>query len=234
MTSEPPGDLNPGQTFGFTVAVLDQYNNLIPNSGTVSVALANNPGGSALGGTTTVTVGPTGYATFTGLSLNSPGSGYTLTLSGGLSSTVTTTGIKVVTPSSAARRSSPRRLCTFKRSTRKARRSANPSSPATRSRFDSAAMNQGTLTNAGNFVMETVIPVKKTRKSPATVKLKPVRFSVTGATSNTVTLKPAGNPFAKNTGQIVVSTAVESAAGAFLTSNETLSIAKGGKRISLA
>jgi len=93
-------------------------------------------------------------------------------------------------------------------------------------------MNTGTLTNSSNYVVETVVPVKKKGKKPATTKLKPVGFSVSSATSNTVTLKPGGTPFKSKAGQIVVETGLQSAAGAFFTSSVTLPIAKGGKNIS--
>ena len=83
-------------------------------------------------------------------------------------------------------------------------------------------------------MIDTVVPVKKTKKNPATVKLTPVRFSVTGESSNSVTLKPAGTPFTAKAGEISVTVGAESAAGASLGTTETLSIAKGGKRISLA
>jgi hypothetical protein len=97
----------------------------------------------------------------------------------------------------------------------------------------STAMNQGTLGNTGNYVVDTVVPVKKTKKKPATIKLTPVGFSVTSVTGDSVTLKPAGTPFAKKAGMITVNavSGVESAAGAFLASKETLTIGKGGKSI---
>jgi hypothetical protein len=99
----------------------------------------------------------------------------------------------------------------------------------------STTMNTATLGNLANYVMDTVVPVKKTRKKPATTKITPVGFSVTSMTNNSVTLKPAGTPFATKAGMIVVnaSTGVESAAGAFLAPpSVTLPIAKGGKSIS--
>jgi virginiamycin B lyase len=97
----------------------------------------------------------------------------------------------------------------------------------------STAMNQGTLGNSGNYVMDTVVNVKKTKKKPASTKLAPVGFSVTSVTSNSVILKPAGNPFSKKAGGITVnaSSGLESAAGAFLATNVVYNIAKGGKSI---
>ena len=99
----------------------------------------------------------------------------------------------------------------------------------------STAMNQGSLGNSANYVMDTTVPVKKTKKKPATTKITPVRFSVTSMTSNSVTLKPAGTPFATKAGMLVVnaSSGVESAAGVFLAHPSViLPIAKGGKSIS--
>ena len=57
-------------------------------SNTVSVAFANNPTGATLGGTLSVTASQ-GVATFSGLTINKAGSGYTLQVSSsGLSSAV--------------------------------------------------------------------------------------------------------------------------------------------------
>jgi hypothetical protein len=65
-----------------TVQVLDAYGNLVTNDthDQVSLAIANNPGGGSLGGSTLVTVSG-GVATFSNLSINNAGSGYTLTAS---------------------------------------------------------------------------------------------------------------------------------------------------------
>ena len=51
MTSPPPATLSPGGLFGLTVAVEDKYGNLATSyDGTVTLALANNPGGGTLSG----------------------------------------------------------------------------------------------------------------------------------------------------------------------------------------
>src|SRR5207237_575425 len=62
-----------------TVRVLDQFNNLVTtDTSNVTVALGTNPGGGTLSGTTTVAaVG--GVASFSTLSVNKVGAGYTLT-----------------------------------------------------------------------------------------------------------------------------------------------------------
>src|SRR5207249_4068684 len=61
------------------ITALDPAGNPVPSfTGSVTVALGNNPGGSTLGGTTTVAaVG--GVATFVDLSLNKTGTAYWLT-----------------------------------------------------------------------------------------------------------------------------------------------------------
>ncbi len=248
LTSPPPGSVTAGNAFGLTVKLEDQFDNVATNySGTVNATLANNPGASTLGGNTTATVtsngAPPGYATFTDLSINNPGSNYTLTLYiSGLASTLTP-GINVTGSSTGTGGSPPpppaptiigeTAVFTQKVNPKTHKKVGKPVFAGYMITF-STAMNQGTLANSANYVVDTVVPVKKTKKKPATIKLTPVRFSVTGETSNSVTLKPAGTPFASKAGQIAVTVGVESAAGAFLASTDTLSIAKGGKRITLA
>ena len=76
--SSRPAASWPAAAFGLVVAAEDPFGNVDPNfSGSVTVALSNNPGGATLGGTLTVTA-QNGVATFSGLTLNQPGIGYTL------------------------------------------------------------------------------------------------------------------------------------------------------------
>ena len=64
-----------------TAEVVDQGGHVVTSStAPITVALGNNPGGSTLGGTTTVNA-VNGVASFTGLSLNKPADGYTLSAS---------------------------------------------------------------------------------------------------------------------------------------------------------
>ena len=85
-----------------TVRADDAHGNLVPNfTGSVTVVLGNNPGGSTLGGTTSVAA-VNGVANFYDLSLNKTGTGYTLTASaagGGL--TIATSGAFDVAPGPA-------------------------------------------------------------------------------------------------------------------------------------
>jgi hypothetical protein len=64
------------------------------NSDTVTVAIANNPGGGTLSGTLMVTVS-NGIATFSDLSIDKAGSGYTLALSSPGIATVTSSGFAI-------------------------------------------------------------------------------------------------------------------------------------------
>ena len=82
VTQQPPASLTAGTPFGLTVEAEDSSGNLESSfNGTVTVALASNPGGATLGGTLTVTASQ-GVATFSGLTLTTAASGYTLVVSG--------------------------------------------------------------------------------------------------------------------------------------------------------
>ena len=82
FTTQPANNANigAGATFNLVVQEQDSLGNLetTDNTSSVTITIGNNPGGSTLSGTTTVTlVG--GVASFSGLlTLNKPGTGYTL------------------------------------------------------------------------------------------------------------------------------------------------------------
>ena len=77
LTSPPPATVTAGVAFGLVLAAEDPYGNVDPAfAGSVTVALASNPGGSTLGGATSVSF-INGLAIFAGLTLNEPGQGYT-------------------------------------------------------------------------------------------------------------------------------------------------------------
>ena len=100
VTQQPPASVTAGSGFGLTVQAEDSSGNLITSfNGTVTVALASNPGGATLGGTLTVTASG-GVATFSGLTLTKAASGYTLVVtSSGLGQGVTSA--ITVTPAAA-------------------------------------------------------------------------------------------------------------------------------------
>jgi S-adenosylmethionine hydrolase len=78
---QQPTNTAAGQTISpvVTVEIVDQFGNVLTNdnSDTVTVALGNNPGGGTLSGTLTITVSA-GVATFSDLSIDQIGDGYTL------------------------------------------------------------------------------------------------------------------------------------------------------------
>ena len=90
VTTQPPGSVTATDGFGMVVAVENSAGARdIDYTGTVTIALANNPGGDTLKGTLTSTVNQ-GVAVFSGLTLEVPKGGYTITATAsGLSSTTT-------------------------------------------------------------------------------------------------------------------------------------------------
>jgi hypothetical protein len=95
VTAQPPATASAGAGFGLAVQAEDIAGNIDSTfTGNVTVALAANPGGSTLGGTLTVTA-VNGVATFTNLTLNRPGTGYTLRVSAGSLAAATSGALSV-------------------------------------------------------------------------------------------------------------------------------------------
>jgi hypothetical protein len=81
ITQQPPSTVKVSTLFTMQASIEDVYGNVVTiASGPVSVAFANNPTGATLGGTLTVTTSG-GVASFTTLTINKTGSGYTLVVS---------------------------------------------------------------------------------------------------------------------------------------------------------
>jgi hypothetical protein len=98
VTAQPPASVAVNSGFGLTVAVEDGHGNVATGfTGNVTVALHDNPGGSTLGGTLAVPA-VHGVATFSGLTLNQPGAGYTLQVAAGTLPAVITSSIAVPAP----------------------------------------------------------------------------------------------------------------------------------------
>jgi subtilisin-like proprotein convertase family protein len=96
IVQEPPGSVQAGAQFGLEVAADDAAGNPTPFfPGGVTVKLLNNPGNSTLGGTTTEPAGTSGIATFSDLTLNIVGTGYTLQATSPMVASVTTSPIAV-------------------------------------------------------------------------------------------------------------------------------------------
>jgi hypothetical protein len=82
ITAQPPSSTIAGQPFGLTVEVESPDGSLVAGaSGTVTISLGTNARGGSLGGTLTATIDQ-GVATFTGLSLDDAGTGYSVSASG--------------------------------------------------------------------------------------------------------------------------------------------------------
>ena len=81
VTTEPPRPVTAGSGFSLVVAAEDSSGHIATTfSDSVTVAISNNPGGSSLGGTLTVTA-QNGVATFSDLTLNKVGNNYSLIVS---------------------------------------------------------------------------------------------------------------------------------------------------------
>jgi hypothetical protein len=93
-TTEPP-NATVGALFSVDISAEDAFGNIDPSyGGNVTLALLNNPGGAALGGTLTRPA-ESGVAAFPNLSINQAGSGYTLQATASTFSPTTTTAFNV-------------------------------------------------------------------------------------------------------------------------------------------
>jgi streptogramin lyase len=228
IISSPSGTFLVGSGFSVTVVAEDQFNNLVSSdNGAVMVAVAANPGGSGLSGPVSENL-TAGTATFNGLSLNNPGNGYTLSLSGSGLSSATTSAFNVAQQPTVSSVAAVYTLIKKGKVTKKVLSGYTITF--------STAMNQGTINSSGDFVLDTAVPTKKTKKMPATIKLVPVRFSVQNVTSTSVTISPVGTPFKTKAGKITFpqASAIQSSAGFGLNFNGSLAISKGGKFISVS
>ncbi len=102
LTTAPVSGLAGSVVPAVAVTAQDALGNTVSTfAGDVSVAIGANPGGSTLGGTTTVTA-VNGVATFSNLSLNRPGTGYTFLFSSSTLSSVASAAFNI-TAGNAAR-----------------------------------------------------------------------------------------------------------------------------------
>jgi hypothetical protein len=96
VSTLPPASVTAGSPFGLAITAEDAQGNPASNfTGSVTLALANNPGTSTLGGTLSTTAS-SGVATFSALTLNMAASGYTLEVSSNGLAPATTSGFNVV------------------------------------------------------------------------------------------------------------------------------------------
>src|SRR5262249_52773741 len=85
VTIPPPGSVTAGIGFGLVVAAQDSSGNVDPTfNGTLTIALANNPGGAGTTLLGTLTATPNnGLAAFSGLQLQTAASGYPFLVTSG-------------------------------------------------------------------------------------------------------------------------------------------------------
>ncbi len=97
VTAQPTA-VTTGSGFNLTVTAQDAFGNADPDfAGAVTLALATDPTGAALGGTLNATaIG--GVARFSGLTLNKPGSGYTIQAAAGGLPLATSSAISAAAP----------------------------------------------------------------------------------------------------------------------------------------
>ena len=119
LFGQQPTNANAGATISpaVTVQVQDQYGNLVTSDNTdqVTVAIGSNPGGGTLSGTGTVTVSG-GVATFSTLSIDKVGVGYTLTANSGLLAGTTSSSFSITSSGSTGGSGSTRTIEDFKAS----------------------------------------------------------------------------------------------------------------------
>ena len=90
VTKQPPANVLAGTPFDVQVSAEDANGNVDPKlAGPVTIALSDNPGNATLGGTLTVSA-VNGVADFGDLTLNQPGTGYTLQVTGDNLTPITT------------------------------------------------------------------------------------------------------------------------------------------------
>jgi len=237
VTTEPPGTVTAGS--GFAVTVDDEYVLSGPVdtafNGNVTIALGANPGGSgsSLGGTVTVAA-VNGVASFSALTINNAGNGYTLIVSGGGLTPVPTNSFNV-TPPPPPPPTITGELVAFNQ---KRNKKGNPIGRPTLAgyTFDfSTAMNQASIGAPANYVVDMLV-LKKQGKHKKVLVPQPIGFTVTNVTSTSVTLTLAGKQKFPKGGQITVIASppggVENTSGVFLAPNAILTISPGGKAIS--
>ena len=101
VVTTPPASVTANAPFGLTVTAEDGSGNVDTTyTGPVTLALSGGTSGAVLGGTVTGTA-VNGVATFTGLTINTAGTGYTLTASSGTLTAATIPGINVAAPVTA-------------------------------------------------------------------------------------------------------------------------------------
>ena len=221
ITEEPPASVVARAGFNLVAEAEDRFNNPATLTGSVSLAIATNPGGSTLGGLTTVAANATNptSATFSGLTLNKIGSGYTIEASSGKLTSATTTGI-TVTPALA---------------TQLVIQPNGGPPPATVSAGQSFQMIVDAEDQFGNLVASFNSPVVITSPTniagtPAMVNNGVATFTLTIDTAGTYQIKAASTGLSSVTSSSVTVTAATAAQLIFVTEPPS-SLTAGWRRV---
>ena len=251
VTAEPPSPVNPGQGFNITVEALDPFNNAATGyGGSAMVTLAHNAGGvgTSISGTTTGNFSPSGstpgFLTFSGLSLNNDGTGYTLGISSSIGGATTTpfdvTGTLPPPPPPPPIVSSESAVLTQKKN-KKGKPVGKPSVSGYTITF-STAMDQSALATGANYEVDVLKTIKTVTTKVGKRKIKTkvpvygrIGFTIpaSGLTSDSVTLMLAGKQTFPKGGRIqVFSGGVDNTSGVALAQTVILTISPKGTRIS--
>jgi uncharacterized protein DUF4038/collagenase-like protein with putative collagen-binding domain len=224
VTAQPPGSITVSSGFGLVVAAEDGSGKVDPTfNGSVTVALASNPGGATLGGTLTVTA-VNGVAAFSGLTLDKAGNGYTLLVSASGLTSASTNSLNVTAPQPPLSPPPMIQSATVV-FTQKRNRKGKPVGKPTLTGFQftfNTAMNPATTGNQANYTLGTYVQVIKRvgRRNVLVRQLKPVGFTVSYSSSHSVKLLLTGKQTFPLGGQItLIATGISSAAGGFLDGN---------------
>jgi streptogramin lyase len=228
LVAQPPSTVSAATGFGFEVAAEDMYGNIHTTfAGPVSAVIGTNPGGAALSGKAQVTA-VAGIANFSGLALTKVGVGYTLKLSSGSLTTVTTNPFNVTALAPTV--TSEKVVLTYP-PTKKGKPRGAPIA------WGYVLQYSGPMATPAGFKSNYQVEFKTTNHGKTV--LTPVTFMETYSSSkNTVTLKVSGkNPFAKG-GQINIlassKSGVTSQAGVLMNPKYTVfQISPGGGGITL-
>jgi uncharacterized repeat protein (TIGR01451 family) len=183
IATPPPGSVNAGAGFGLVVEALDGFGDVDPSfSGSVSVALASNPGGGSLGGPQSVTASG-GVATFSGLTLSAAANGATLQINSGNLAPATTGGIAVIPPPTTVQGVAPEKVSAGKR---------KPATTLITIQFNEA-VNASQAQNPASYTLSTVAQGKKHPSKPlaiAQVSYNPATHIATLTPAKKLVLSP--------------------------------------------
>jgi hypothetical protein len=250
VAAQPPSVVSRNEGFGLTVVAEDRFGNVATNfNGQATVSLGTNAGGpgTVLSGTTVLSFSPAsgtpGSVTFSGLSLNNAGVGYTLAVKTSPTVSTTTNPFEVSTLAPPPPPPPPPTITGESVViTRKFNKKHKPIGKATPSGYTitfSTTMDQTALANPANYqvALKVIKKVKVGRKKVTETVLPPIGFSVANVTTNSVTIKLAGQQKFPKGGQITVIAAapggVDNTSHVFLDQNGILAISPKGTGITL-